>query len=75
MSAIHLNRTDNAETVACAGQINPLATKYIKGHSMVKIVYNRLLGAWYIVRGAHHTPIGGRFESKQAAQAWLARDR
>jgi len=42
---------------------------------MVKIVYNRLLGAWYIVRGAHQTPIAGRFESKQAAQAWLARDR
>ena len=42
---------------------------------MIKIVFNRLLGAWYIVRGAHHTPIGGRFESKQAAQAWLARDR
>jgi hypothetical protein len=40
---------------------------------MVKIVYNRLLGAWYIVRGKHQTPISGRFDSKQAAQAWLDR--
>ena len=42
---------------------------------MVKIVFNRLLGGYYVVRGAHHTPISGRFESKQAAQAWLARHR
>lgn len=42
---------------------------------MVKIVFNRLLGGWFIVRGEHQTPIGGRFESKQAAQDWLARDR
>ena len=42
---------------------------------MTKIVYNRLLGAWYIVRGQHHTPIGGRFDTKQQAQDWLARDR
>lgn len=42
---------------------------------MVRIVFNRLLGAWYIVRGKHHTPIAGRFESKQAAQAWLASNR
>jgi len=38
---------------------------------MVKIVYNRLLGGWYIVRGRHQTPISGRFASKQAAQAHL----
>jgi hypothetical protein len=42
---------------------------------MVKIVFNGLLGGWFIVRGQHQTPIGGRFESKQAAQSWLARDR
>lgn len=40
---------------------------------MVKIVFNRLLGGWFIVRGKHQTPIGGRFDSKQAAQAWLDR--
>lgn len=61
--------------VACAGQLNPLATKFTKQGDIMKIVFNRLLGAWYIVRGQHQTPIGGRFESKQAAQAWLARDR
>jgi hypothetical protein len=75
MSAIHLNKADNAETVVHAGQLNPLATKFTKQGDIMKIVYNRLLGAWYIVRGQHQTPIGGRFESKQAAQAWLARDR
>ena len=53
---------------ACELQ-NPLN----KGDNMVKIVYNKLLGAWYIVRGKHYTPIGGRFDSKQAAQAWLDR--
>ena len=42
---------------------------------MVKIVFNRLLGGYYVVRGAHHTPISGRFDTKQQAQAWLARDR
>jgi hypothetical protein len=39
---------------------------------MVKIVHNKLLGGWYVVRGPHHTPISGRFPSKAAAQAWLA---
>jgi hypothetical protein len=37
----------------------------------MKIVYNRLLGGWYIVRGAHQTPISGRFDTKEAAQAHL----
>ena len=37
----------------------------------LRIVYNRLLGAWYIVRGPHHAPIGGRFESRADALAWL----
>ena len=36
-----------------------------------KIVYNKLLGGWYIVRGKHQTPIGGRFESKEAAMNWV----
>lgn len=42
---------------------------------MVRIVFNRLLNGWYVVRGPHHTPISGRFETKAAAQAWLARKR
>jgi hypothetical protein len=37
----------------------------------VRIVYNRLLGGWYIVRGPHQTPLGGRFDSKEAAQQHL----
>lgn len=42
---------------------------------MVKIVFNRLLGGWYIVRGRHQTPIGGRFESRAQALAHLERDK
>jgi len=38
---------------------------------MVKIVHNKILGGWYVVRGPHHAPIGGRFDSKAEAQAWL----
>jgi len=34
---------------------------------MPKIIFNRLLGGWFIVRGEHQTPIGGRFDSKAAA--------
>ena len=33
----------------------------------MKVVYNAILGGWYIVRGAHQTPISGRFDSKEAA--------
>lgn len=38
---------------------------------MIKIVYNKLLGAWYIVRGPHHAPLGGPFPSKAAAKAHI----
>jgi hypothetical protein len=38
-----------------------------KGLMMPKIIFNRLLNGWFIVRGKHQTPIGGRFETKQAA--------
>jgi len=37
----------------------------------MKIIFNRLLNGWYIVRGAHDTPIGGRFHSKADAMAYL----
>lgn len=43
--------------------------------SDVRIVHNRLLGGWFIVRGSHDTPISGRFDSKEQAQAHLQRDR
>jgi hypothetical protein len=39
---------------------------------MIKIVHNKLLGGWYIVRGPHQAPIGGRFDSKAEARAALA---
>ena len=39
----------------------------------MKVVYNGLLGGWYIVRGAHQTPISGRFDSKEQALAHLRR--
>ena len=39
----------------------------------VRVVYNRLLGGWYVVRGPHQTPIGGRFDSKAEALASLGR--
>jgi len=32
-----------------------------------RIIYNKLLGGWFIVRGPHQTPIGGRFETRAAA--------
>lgn len=39
----------------------------------IKIVWNGVLGGWYVVRGAAWTPLAGRFETKEAAQAWLER--
>ena len=38
---------------------------------MVKIVYNKILGGWYVVKGPHHFPISTRFVSKGEAQLWL----
>lgn len=38
-----------------------------------QIVYNKLLGGWYVVVGPHQTPLNGRFDSKAEAQAWLGR--
>lgn len=41
------------------------------GACKMKVVYNSLLSGWFIVRGAHQTPISGRFETKEAALAHL----
>ena len=38
---------------------------------MVKIIYNKLLRGWFVVRGPHQTPLNGRFETRAEAQAWL----
>ena len=40
---------------------------------MVRIVHNKLLGAWFVVRGPHQSPLGGPHASKADAQAWLDR--
>jgi hypothetical protein len=40
---------------------------------MIKIVHNKLLGGWFVVRGPHQTPIGGRYETRADAKAALAR--
>lgn len=38
-----------------------------------RVVYNKLLGGWYVVVGPHQTPLNGRFNSKVEAEAWLNR--
>ena len=43
----------------------------LTGACNMKVVYNSLLTGWFIVRGAHQTPISGRFETKEAALAHL----
>jgi hypothetical protein len=40
---------------------------------MPKIVFNRLLNGWFIVRGTHQTPISGRFDTKEEAKQWFNR--
>jgi hypothetical protein len=42
-----------------------------RGRGGPRIVYNRLLGGWYVVVGPHQTPLNGRFNSKLEAEAWL----
>lgn len=42
--------------------------------STARIVRNRLLGGWFVVRGPHDTPISGRFDTRAEAQAHLRRD-
>ena len=41
--------------------------------SKPRIVYNRLLGAWYVVVGPHQTPLGGPHPTKESAQEYLNR--
>jgi hypothetical protein len=40
---------------------------------MIRIVFNRLLNGWFVVRGPHQTPLAGRFASKAEAKAYLLR--
>jgi len=39
--------------------------------SKPRIIYSRVLGGWFIVVGPHMTPIGGRYETREAAEAAL----
>ena len=54
---------------ARTGSFTPL----LEENPFLKIVYNKLLGGWYVVSGKHHVPLNGRFSSKAEAQAWLQR--
>lgn len=47
--------------------------KYRTNRGGVRIVYNKLLGGWYVVTGPHDTPLNGKFSSKAEAQEWLRR--
>jgi hypothetical protein len=38
-----------------------------------RVVYNKLLRGWYVVRGPHQAPLSGRFETRAAAIAYLNR--
>jgi hypothetical protein len=44
-------------------------------NTKVRIVYNKLLRRWFIVRGPHQTPLGGSFPTREAALAHLNRAR
>ena len=55
------------EAQARAGR-NPLR---VNPKSNTRIVHNKLLGGWYVVRGPHQTPISGRFDTRAEAQMWL----
>jgi hypothetical protein len=39
----------------------------------MKVIYNSILSGWFIVRGAHQTPISGRFDTRELALAHLRR--
>ena len=39
--------------------------------SKIRIVHNCLLQGWFVVRGKHQFPLGGPFDSKDAASDWL----
>lgn len=41
----------------------------------IRIVYNKLLGGWYVVRGPQQTPLSGRFSSQADAVAYLQRSK
>ena len=55
----------------CPGSGQSVELQPRRNPSDIRIVYNKLLGGWYVVRGPHQTPLNGRFNSKAEAQEWL----
>ena len=53
----------------------PISAEPIRPSRSIRIVHNRLLGGWFVVRGPHQTPLGGRFDSCADALAWLEQRR
>jgi hypothetical protein len=51
--------------------VGVLLTLVTKDIDMSRVVYNRLLGAWYVVRGPHQTPLSGPFVTKLHALDYL----
>lgn len=42
---------------------------------MTRVVRNKLLwNKWYVVRGAHQTPLAGPFDTRAEAVAWRTRE-
>jgi hypothetical protein len=44
-----------------------------KGDQMIKIVHMKILGGWFVVRGAHWAPLAGPFATRAEAKTWLDR--
>lgn len=42
---------------------------------MVRVVFNKILGGYFIVRGRYQTPISGRFDTHAEANAALKKSR
>ena len=66
-----MRRPQARAILGLSGVSQRLETNPNRKDTMIKIIHNKLLGGWYIVRGPHQAPIGGRFDSKAEAQAWL----
>ena len=43
------------------------------GEPSVRIIHSAALGGWFVVRGRHHVPMSGRFDSREEAVAWMNR--
>lgn len=43
--------------------------------SDVRVVFSKIIGAWFVVRGPHQTPISGAFRTREEARAWRDRNK